>query len=136
MRSKLLNVTLALSFGAAACGLASAQEIAAHAKQDKHQASLKSGDKAPALSIEQWVKGAAVNYFDTRKVYLVEFWATWCGPCIASMPHLSEIQKEMKSKGVTVIGVTSADQNNPLAKLESMVKDKGDGMGYTVAWDT
>jgi tetratricopeptide (TPR) repeat protein len=50
------------------------------------------------------------------------------------MPHLSEIQAK-HADDVTVIGVTSADPNNPLAAVEAMVADKGDGMGYTVAWD-
>ena len=97
--------------------------------------SLKVGDLAPALTIEKWVKGAPVPAFEKGKVYLVEFWATWCGPCIASMPHISELQKKYKDQGFTVIGVTSADKRNTLEKVEKMVADKGDGMGYTVAWD-
>jgi thiol-disulfide isomerase/thioredoxin len=94
------------------------------------------GDKAPALQVEKWVKGEPVTGFEKGKVYVVEFWATWCGPCIASMPHLSELQSEYKGKGVTIIGVTSADPNNSLEDVEKMVEEKGDTMGYTVAWDT
>lgn len=98
---------------------------------------LSIGDKAPALVVEKWVKGEPITGFEKGRVYVVEFWATWCKPCVASMPHLTEIQKEYKDKGVTVIGVTSVDPNNTLAKVEAMVKDKGDEkMGYTVAWDT
>jgi thiol-disulfide isomerase/thioredoxin len=97
--------------------------------------SLSVGDAAPALSIAKWIKGAPVTSFEKDKVYVVEFWATWCGPCIASMPHLSALQKEFKDK-VTIIGVTSQDKNgNTLEKAEKMVADKGDTMGYTVAWD-
>lgn len=94
------------------------------------------GDKAPPLTIEKWVKGEPVTGFEKGRVYIVEFWATWCGPCIAGMPHLTEVQKEYKAKGVTVIGVTSKDRTNSLEAVEAMVKDKGDEkMGYTVAWD-
>ena len=93
------------------------------------------GSPAPALTIEKWVKGAPVAGFEKGKMYVVEFWATWCGPCIASMPHLSELQREYKDKGVTFIGVTSEDPRNSLEQVEAMVKEKGDGMGYTVAWD-
>lgn len=93
------------------------------------------GDKAPVLTVEKWVKGEPVTGFEKGKTYVVEFWATWCGPCIASMPHLSALQKEYKDK-VTIIGVTSKDPNNSLEAVEAMVKDKGEGMGYTVAWDT
>jgi thiol-disulfide isomerase/thioredoxin len=97
---------------------------------------LKVGMDAPKLTIAKWVKGDAVPAFQPGKVYIVEFWATWCGPCIASMPHLSRLQAEYKDKGVTIIGVTSQDdRGNTLPKVEAMVAEKGDGMGYTVAWD-
>jgi TPR repeat protein len=97
--------------------------------------SLKVGDAAPALSIAKWIKGVPVTAFEKDKVYVVEFWASWCGPSIQSMPHLTALQKEFKDK-VTIIGVTSADTNgNTLEKAWKMVADKGDTMGYTVAWD-
>jgi thiol-disulfide isomerase/thioredoxin len=95
------------------------------------------GSPAPQLQIEKWVKGEPVTGFEKGKTYVVEFWATWCGPCIASMPHLSEMQRQYKDKGVTFIGVTSEDKRgNDLAAVEAMVKDKGAGMDYTVAWDS
>ncbi|MBX3379832.1 MAG: redoxin domain-containing protein [Phycisphaeraceae bacterium] len=97
--------------------------------------SLTVGDKAPALAINKWVKGSPVTSFIPGQVTVVEFWATWCGPCKASMPHLSELQKEYKDKGVTIIGVTSVDPRNTLAGVEKMSAEKGDTMGYTVAWD-
>lgn len=93
------------------------------------------GDMAPAISIEKWVKGEAVPAFQKGKTYMVEFWATWCGPCIAGMPHLTELQKKYADK-LTIISVSSADsRGNTLEKVEDMVKKKGDVMGYTVAWD-
>lgn len=39
---------------------------------------LKPGDPAPALKIDKWVKGQPVEAFEKGKVYVVEFWATWC----------------------------------------------------------
>src|SRR5262245_45990939 len=68
------------------------------------QATLKIGDKAPALAIDKWVKGTPVKAFEPGKTYVVEFWATWCGPCVATMPHISELQSKYKDK-VTFIGV-------------------------------
>ena len=97
--------------------------------------SLDVGAPAPALHVEKWVKGSPVPAFEKGKTYVVEFWATWCGPCIASMPHLSALQRQYKDKGVTFIGVTTKDPRNDLAAVEAMVKKKGDGMDYTVAWD-
>lgn len=96
---------------------------------------LKVGDKAPPLTIEKWVKGGPVKSFEKGKCYVVEFWATWCGPCVQAMPHLSELSRAYREKGLTIIGCTSEDPNNSLDDVESMVSEKGNDMDYTVAWD-
>ncbi len=51
------------------------------------------------------------------------------------MPHLTELQEKYADDGVTIIAVTKEDKNNTLDKVEAMVEDKADIMGYTVAWD-
>jgi thiol-disulfide isomerase/thioredoxin len=103
---------------------------------DEAAPTLHMGDKAPQLSVEEWVKGEPVTGFDKGKTYIVEFWATWCGPCIAAMPHLTETAKEYKDKGVTVIGVASSERGTKkLEKVKKFVDDKGEGMGYKVAYD-
>jgi len=97
---------------------------------------LKVGDPAPPIHVAEWVKGDPVPAFEKGKVYVVEFWATWCGPCIVQMPHLSEMQAKYRDRGLTVIGMSSVDsRGNTLEKVKKMVADKGDVMGYTVAWD-
>ncbi len=106
--------------------------VSAHASQEP---TLKVGDPAPKLIVEEWVKGSPVESFQPGSVYIVEFWATWCGPCIASMPHLSKLQQEFKDKKLTIIGMTSEDSSNSIEAVRKMVDAKGDGMGYTVAWD-
>ncbi len=90
------------------------------------------GDRAPELAIATWVKGEAVTGFEEGKVYVVECWATWCGPCIAGMPHLSELQKEYKDKGVTIIGVNIWDDPK---NVEPFMSERGgdEKMEYTVA---
>lgn len=72
------------------------------------------GDVAPALDIEHWVqdndgKLAPVKEFEKGKVYIVEFWATWCGPCIMSMPHLAETQTKFGYDNVRLISVSDED---------------------------
>jgi thiol-disulfide isomerase/thioredoxin len=102
----------------------------------KRAVTLRTGSRAPALSVEKWVKGEPVKRFEPGKVYVVEFWATWCAPCVQGMPHLTELQERYRDKGVTVIAVTSRDSNNTLEKVEALVAEKGgEGMGFTVAWD-
>jgi thiol-disulfide isomerase/thioredoxin len=96
---------------------------------------LKAGDAAPEVAVTKWVKGAPVKGFEQGKAYVVEFWATWCGPCIVGMPHLSELQRRYADQGLTVIGMTDPDPNNSLEQVEAMVAAKDDVMAYTVAWD-
>ena len=137
-RSIVVAATVALTAGVAAH--ASAQEAGAQARPGTSEAAgqraeLGVGDPAPALSVAKWVKGGPFERFEAGKVYVVEFWATWCGPCVAAMPHLSALQREFGARGVFVIGMTSADSRNTLEKVEAMVAAKGDAMGYAVAWD-
>ncbi len=67
---------------------------------------LSIGDNAPAISVDHWVKGGAIDGFEDGQVYVMEFWATWCGPCVSSMPHLSGLQDEYGDR-VKIIGVSS-----------------------------
>ena len=66
---------------------------------------LSIGDKAPGLAIADWLKGTEANEFVKDKVYVVEFWATSCAPCLQSMPHLAELQEHYGDR-VQIIGVT------------------------------
>lgn len=98
-------------------------------------AGLLVGDNAPPLIVDTWVKGEGFATFERGKVYVIEFWATWCGPCVASFPHMTEIQTQFQGSGVVVVGVTMSDPKNSLESVRSMVAEKGDAMGYRVAWD-
>ncbi|MEQ1906927.1 MAG: redoxin domain-containing protein [Pirellulaceae bacterium] len=96
------------------------------------------GSKAPKLDIENWVSdgnGAfkKVTEFESGKVYVVEFWATWCGPCIASMPHLAETQKKYADKGVQLISVSDEDLDTVKEFLQGEVSGEGEADGMTYA---
>ncbi|QDU39740.1 Sporulation thiol-disulfide oxidoreductase A precursor [Maioricimonas rarisocia] len=66
------------------------------------------GDPAPPIAISNWVTGEPISQLAEGNVYVVEFWATWCGPCRTSMPHLSKLQEDYGDK-VQFIGVTRED---------------------------
>ena len=92
------------------------------------------GDPAAALEIAHWVKGEAVSLAEAKgkKIIVVEFWATWCGPCRVSIPHLTDLQKKFADRGVVVVGVSDEE----LSKVRPFVEQMGDKMDYTVAVDS
>src|SRR5207248_2345586 len=76
----------------------------ANAQVADKPATLKVGDAAPALSKGKWLKGEPVKAFEPGKVYVIECWATWCGPCVAAIPHVTELQHKYAKDGLVVIG--------------------------------
>ena len=89
------------------------------------------GSIAPPLDIEHWLsdghgKFGEVTNFESGKVYVVEFWATWCGPCIASMPHLAELQESFADQDVQIISVSSEDLDTVKKMLPRKYKSSSD----------
>jgi thiol-disulfide isomerase/thioredoxin len=96
---------------------------------------LKVGDPAPPLAVSTWLRGAEVKGFEPGRVYVVEFWATWCGPCIQIMPHMGDLQDQYRDKRVTFIGLAS-EANDKEAKVNAFVAKQGAKLGYTFAFDS
>lgn len=88
------------------------------------------GNVAPAIAVSNWMQGEPVTEFEKGQVYIMEFWASWCAPCIAGMPHLSEIQRVYQDD-VTVIGMNIWE--DPV-KAAAWVEEQGKQlMDYTIA---
>jgi thiol-disulfide isomerase/thioredoxin len=107
--------------------------LAALLAVSSNAATLKAGDPAPKLRPGRWIQGEPVKEFEKGKAYLVEFWATWCPPCRASIPHLNEIHNKYKDKNLVVVGQDCSE--NDEAGVEKFVKKMGDQMTYRVALD-
>lgn len=112
-------------------GLAVSAAIAAPAAR---AADLEPGKPAPTLDHVKWLKGEPIKQWEKGQVYVLDFWATWCGPCVASIPHVNQLQKEYADKGVHVIGV-AIWPNDRMTPTKEFVDKKGDDMAYTVAED-
>lgn len=100
---------------------------------------LNVGDPAPVLRPAKWLKGTPTSTFAPGKVYVVEFWATWCTPCKQNIPHLTELAAKYKDQ-VSINGISVWENTDPkatayLGKVAAFVKGEGDKMAYNVAVD-
>ena len=138
MKSRLTSlVAIAMAAGLALPALAGdPDEILAAEKLEYEAPELMVGDPAPSLSVTSWVQGDEVSSFQTGHTYVVEFWATWCGPCIRGMPHLTELQERFEGD-VTIIGVNISERDSGEARVERITNwvNGRDDMEYTVAID-
>jgi thiol-disulfide isomerase/thioredoxin len=119
----------------AACLLApSAVVFAPQAALAQSGGPLTPGKPAPQMKNVTWLKGEPISEWQKGQIYVIDFWATWCGPCIAAMPHMNDVQKKYADKGVNVIGL--AIWPRPKQKeTKGFVEARGAQMGYRVAED-
>ncbi|HTV34550.1 MAG TPA: TlpA disulfide reductase family protein [Methylocella sp.] len=87
------------------------------------------GDRTPDLRLADFLKGEPLSQLELGKVYVLEFWATWCGPCRTSVPHLSDLQE--KYPQVIFIGVTAYEPN--IDAVKAFVEKMGDQIRYRIA---
>jgi thiol-disulfide isomerase/thioredoxin len=90
----------------------------------------KTGEAPPTVSAESWLNwtGKEPPSLDSLKgrVVVVEFWATWCGPCVAGIPHLNELHEKYGKDGLVLLSLTDQSRGH----VEKFVAEKG--MKYTV----
>ncbi len=130
MRVRILSMLTAMLMVAST---ADAQQAGAQAEPRQPEVTLKVGDKAPPLGKGEWVQGEPVTEFESGKVYVIENWATWCGPCIAAIPHINELQKKYADQGLVIIGQNMWESD--AAAVKPFVEKMGEKMTYRVVMD-
>ena len=92
---------------------------------------LLEGKPMPALHVSDWINGGITAGSIKGKVVIVDLYATWCGPCMAAIPHNNELLKKYKAKGLVIIGVCTSSHGQE--KFAANAKEHG--MEYPAARD-
>lgn len=85
-----------------------------------------------ALAAGEWIQGEPVTEWEPGVIYLLECWATWCGPCIVAIPHLTHLHEKFGDRGLRVIGVNVWEDE--IDKVREFVEDQGDKMPFPVVF--
>jgi len=126
MPTRPLTAALAITLASAAAPILNAQP------------DLRIGDAAPDLDIEHWVQTpAGVAEIDPGdgNVYVLDFWATWCAPCIAGFPAISELQERHQSDDVVVVAVSDEPRDTVVSFMDKNDGAQRERMRFTVATD-
>lgn len=106
----------------------------ADAQKAKSKPTLVPGSEVSLSAVKSadWIQGEGPTAFEPGKIYVFECWATWCGPCVALIPHVNHLHKKYYDKGLRVHGMNCWEEEKE--KAEKFVKAKGKGMSYPVAF--
>ena len=106
----------------------------------KNNTTLRMESPAPPIKVENWLRGKPLTNFRSGKVYLVEFWATWCAPCVAAMPHLMQLQETFRDRGLEVVGVAASERaattEGARSGLDAWLTNKFPNLNFPIAFDS
>src|SRR3954462_13706948 len=89
------------------------------------------GKPMPPLNVTGWVNGQVTPAEMKGKVVVVDFYATWCGPCMAAIPHNNQLVAKYKDKGLVLFGVCTSKKGQE--EMADVVKKHS--IGYPTAKD-
>jgi peroxiredoxin len=119
VKSALLTIDFTNTLSAAGDAKLFAWTPPAGAQELKEQGDTSAlvGKPAPAFALED-LNGKKVSSRDLKgSVYVLDFWATWCGPCVASLPKLDELYKSLKDSGLKVFALDQSEEKATVAKF-------------------
>jgi beta-lactamase regulating signal transducer with metallopeptidase domain/thiol-disulfide isomerase/thioredoxin len=94
-----------------------AQPVAATKKLEPVQP----GDSAPEWKVAAWSDGRSRKLGDFRgKVVVLDFWGTWCGPCLQLIPTMKELEKKYKGQGVVFLSIHTA--GTPIKQVQELMR--------------
>lgn len=113
--------------------------LLAASPEKKENKTTAPAEALPTLSLEGlpgvWLQGTPVKEWEKDKVYIFEFWATWCGPCLAAMPHMEQLHQAFKDNPrMQIVGVNVMDRKTPEA-LKEFIKNRPSPLNYAMAVD-
>ncbi|MET4121210.1 thiol-disulfide isomerase/thioredoxin [Bradyrhizobium sp. JR1.5] len=100
---------------------------------------LRMESPAPPIRVEGWIRGEPLTNFKPGTLYIVEFWATWCGGCVAEMPHLAKLQEKYDDSRIEIIAVAASERGSTAEEartnLDAWLTKKGAKLNFRSAFD-
>ncbi|MGY3116277.1 thiol-disulfide isomerase/thioredoxin [Bradyrhizobium sp. S3.14.4] len=100
---------------------------------------LRMESPAPPIRVESWVRGEPLTNFKLGTLYIVAFWATWCGGCVAEISPLAQLQEKYDDSAVEVIAVAASERGSTAEEarthLDAWLTKNGSELNFRIAFD-